>query len=262
MVRELLKEIAEVARYRELLKNLVLRDLKVRYRRSVLGFVWVMLNPLLMMLVLSVIFSEIFKVSTKNYTVYLLSGIIMWNFFAQSTGITVHAFLANRDLIKKVYIPRSIFPLSVLLSALVNFVFSLVPLIVIMVATGTPVSMNFYFVPFCLALVFVFSFGVALVLSTLTVFFHDIVYIYDVLLLAWMYATPVFYPASIVPERFRVLLDMNPMYHLLTLFRGGLYLTTPAMLVQAAYGLLFSAGSLLIGSLIYIRLKDRLVYYL
>lgn len=261
-MNKFLYEISEIARYKELLRNLVVRDIKVRYKRSVLGFIWVMLNPLLMMVILSMVFSEIFKVSTKNYTAYLLSGIILWNFFSQSTSASVHSFIGNSNLIKKVYMPRAIFPLSVVVSALINFVFSLIPLFIIFLINGTSVSPNFYILPVGIVLLLAFSFGIALILSTLTVFFHDTIYIYEVLLLAWMYMTPIFYPESIIPQKFSFIIHFNPFYYFLCIFRGALYMDVSAIYEKILYGLVFSIASLLAGWIIYHRNKDRVVYCL
>lgn len=258
-----LEEAKEIFRYRELLRNLVARDIKVRYKRSFLGFVWVMLNPLLMMLVMNIIFSELFKVSTKNYTAYLLSGIILWNFFSQSTSTAVISMVQNSNLIKKIYMPKAIFPLAIVLSATINFAFSLVPLSIIFFITGTEVSSHIiYLLPLIFILVGLFSYGIALVLSTLTVFFHDTIYIYDVLLLAWMYATPIFYPDHIIPRNFAVILQLNPLYHFVTIFRGALYMDVPSIAGSVFYGFLFSIASLVAGWLLYNRFKDRIVYYL
>ena len=155
---EALKEAVEIIKYKELLRNLVARDIKVRYKRSVLGFLWVMLNPLLMMLILNMVFSGLFGISTKNFTAYLLSGIILWSFFSQSTSTSVVSFLGNSNLIKKVYIPKAIFPLSVVVSAMINFIFSLVPLFIIFFITGTSVSPHLYLLPAILIMVAAFSF--------------------------------------------------------------------------------------------------------
>lgn len=256
------KEIAELVRYRELLRNLVVRDMKVRYKRSFLGFMWVMLNPLLMMIILSIVFSGIFKVSTKNYEVYVLSGIVLWNFFQQSTSASVLSLMANSHLIKKIYLPKSIFPLSVISSATINFVFSLVPLFAVLYFTDTSLSSFVYLLPVLTLLVALFSFGMALILSTSIIFFHDVLYIYDVLLLAWMYLTPIFYPESIVPEQFRTIFYLNPLYYYLNVFRAALYLDAPALSEQLFYCLLFSVGIALVGWLFYHRYKDKVVYYL
>lgn len=255
-------EIFEVLRYKELLRNLVSRDIKVRYKRSVLGFLWVMLNPLLMMLILNMVFSELFRISTKNYTSYLLSGIVLWNFFAHSTSSALPSFIGNSNLIKKIYIPKAIFPLSIVLSATINFVFSLVPLFFIFLLTGTPVGGNIVMLPLVIILVGIFCFGVSLIISTLTVFFHDMVYIYEVLLLAWMYMTPVFFPESIVPQKFSLIFHLNPVYYFITIFRGVLYMEVPLFFEKLLYSGLFSLAALAIGWLVFNRYKDRVVYYL
>lgn len=256
------REIREIIRYRELLRNLVIKDIKVRYKRSVLGFLWVMLNPLLMMLVLNIVFSGLFKVSTPNYTAYLISGIILWSFFSQSTSTSLVSFMGNSNLIKKIYLPKAIFPLSIVLSALIHFTFSLIPLFIIFLVTGTRLSPHIYLLPFILILVFLFSYGISLIISTLTVFFHDTKYIYDVLLMAWMYSTPVFYPESIIPDKFRFILQINPLYYFLDLFRSALYTGIQPDSQKLFYGLCFSVFAVSAGWFLYNKFKDRVVLYL
>jgi homopolymeric O-antigen transport system permease protein len=255
-------EIFEILRYKELLRNLVTRDIKVRYKRSVLGFVWVMLNPLLMMLVMNMVFSSLFKMKTPNYTSYLLSGIILWNFFSQSTTTAVVSLISNSGLIKKIHIPKAVFPLSVILSAVVNFLFSLVPLFFIFYLTKTPLGGRLYLLPVVLVMVGLFSFGIALLLSTLTVFFHDTIYIYDVLLMVGMYMTPIFYPDSIIPQKFLFIIHLNPLYYYLDIFRGALYLDVPSISAKLLYGFLFSLASLTVGWFFYSINKDKIIYHL
>jgi len=255
-------EAFDILRYKELLRNLVMRDIKVRYKRSVIGFLWVMLNPLLMMLILNMVFSEVFRVSTKNYTSYLLSGIILWNFFSHSTSTALPSLLVNSNLIKKIYLPKAIFPLSVVMSAVVNFVFSLVPLFFIFYLTDTHVGNRIIMLPLVVIIMGMFCFGVSLILSTLTVFFHDTIYIYEVGLLAWMYMTPVFFPESIVPERFRLIFHLNPMYYFISVFRGILYLDVPFFYEKLLYAFLCSLAALSAGWFFYGRYKDRVVYHL
>lgn len=261
-MNESLKEISEVIKYKELLRNLVSRDIKVRYKRSVLGFLWVMLNPLLMMFILSMVFSGLFNVSTKNYAVYLLSGIILWNFFAQGTSASLLSFIGNGELIKKVYLPKTIFPLSVILSALIHFFFSLIPLFIILFITGTFISSQIFMLPVVIIMVALFSFGISLIVSSLTVFFHDTKYIYEVLLLAWMYATPIFYPESIVPQKYTFILHLNPFFYFMDTFRIALYMDGPYLSERLLYGFLFSFAALVAGWFFYNRYKDRVVYHL
>ncbi len=255
-------EAFDIFRYKELLRNLVMRDIKVRYKRSVLGFLWVMLNPLFMMLILNMVFSDVFKVTTKNYTSYLLSGIILWNFFSQSTSTALPSLLVNSNLIKKIYLPKAIFPLSVVISAVVNFVFSLIPLFFIFYLTGTSVGGHILVLPLVVVLVGIFCFGVSLILSTVTVFFQDTIYIYEVGLLALMYMTPIFFPEAIVPERFRLIFHLNPMYYFVTVFRGSLYLDVPFFYEKILYTFLFSLGALAVGWFFYDRYQDKVVYHL
>lgn len=257
-----LQEIFEIVRYKELLRNLVLRDIKIRYKRSVLGFFWVMLNPLLMMVVLHIVFSGIFKVSTGNYTAYLISGIILWSFFSQSTASAMSSFLINRNIISKVYLPKAIFPLASVFSGMINLVFALLPLFLIMLVSGTPLGSRIYLLPAVVLIVGLFAYGVSLVISTLTVFFHDVRYIYEVLLMVWMYGTPIFYPESIIPERFSLILALNPFYYFLNSFRGALYLDVPSLAGQILAGALFAVAACAAGLFVYSRNRDRLVYYL
>jgi len=262
-IKELFLEFKQVFAYRELIRNLVLRDLKVRYKRSVLGLIWVMLNPLFIMIVIWMVFSRIFDV--PNYAAYVISGLVLWNMFSQSTSVATHSFLSNGNLLRKISVPRLIFPVSSVLSGLINFCFSLVPLALIFLITGTPLNVRGLMLPVCLMEVLLFSIGLALILSTCVVFFHDVTYIYEVALLAWMYFSPIFYPVSILPDSIKRIVGLNPMYHYLTLFRGLLYDGTIEMTLLGShllYGFLFALASFVVGLGVYAVKKDRLVFYL
>lgn len=257
-----LGEAREIFRYRELLRNLVSRDIKKRYKRSALGFLWVMLDPLLMLLVFYVIFSGLFGKSIGQYSAYVMSGIIMWQFFSQGTKVASLAFLQNRNLINKIALPKAIFPLSIVASSLVHFIFSLVPLFIIILSTGTKIGPNLALLPFVVGIVFIFSLGLALTVSTLAVFFHDVVYIYDVLLLGWMYLSAIFYPVSILPGKLQALMSLNPLYHFISLFRASLYDTAYLTAEHMILGSVFALLSLLTGWAIYYVNRDRIIFYL
>lgn len=259
---ETLREGKEIYKYRELLRNLVLRDLKVRYKRSVIGFMWVMLHPLLMMTILYVVFSELFKISIPNFSAYLISGIILWSFFSQSTSAAVVSFIGNSNLIKKVYMPKAILPLSTILSAFAHLLFAMIPLLLIFFITGVHFSVNIYLLPLIFLMITLFSFGISLILATATVFFHDVRYIYEVLLLAWMYMTPIFYPESIVPERYIFILQLNPFYYFISVFRASLYLNVPMLYEKMLFSLLFSILTFIIGYLFYSKYRQKIIYYL
>lgn len=255
-------EFRELYNYRELLRNLVSRDIKKRYKRSVLGFLWVMLDPLLIMLIFYIVFSGFFKSTIPNYATYVISGLIMWQLFSQGTQVSALAFMTNRNLINKVHLPISIFPLSVVISSLAHFIFSLVPLFAIIFFSGTNLSYDLIFLPFVVILIFIFSLGISLAISTLAVFFHDIIYIYDVLLLAWMYLSAIFYPISIVPEKFSYFVLLNPVYHYISLFRAFLYDTSIPKTDHILWGSLFAFLSLAVGLIIYRKFRHKIIFYL
>lgn len=260
--KRMFTEISELYRYKELLRNLVSRDIKKRYKRSTLGFLWVMLDPLLMMLVFYIVFAGLFGRTVGNYTAYVISGITMWQLFSQGTKVASNAFIGNRNLLNDLYIPKSIFPVSVVASSLVHFVFSLVPLFVIIIVSGTTLSYDIIFLPFVVFLIFIFSLGISLAISTLAVFYQDVIYIYNVMLLAWMYLSAIFYPVSILPEKFRMLMTFNPVYHYISLFRACLYDTAMPKTEHIIWGTVFALVSFLIGWGIYHKNKDRIIFYL
>ncbi|MCX8069351.1 MAG: ABC transporter permease [Thermodesulfovibrionales bacterium] len=257
-----MKELYDIFKYSELLKNLVIRDIKVRYKRSVLGFLWVMLNPLLMMVILNIIFSELFKTSAKNYTAYLITGIVFWNFYSQSTSIAVSSFVSNANLIKKIYLPKSLFPLSVVCSAMVNLIFSLIPLFIIILLSDANLSPYIYMLPIVMILSTIFIYSISLCIATFMVFFHDIKQIYEVLLFALMYMTPIFYPIEIVPQKYRFVIDSNPLTHFIELFRSTIYADTPFSFERLFYLIIMTLSAYLIGNIIYLKLKDKIVYQL
>lgn len=255
-------EAVDIVRHRELLRNLVLRDIKIRYKRSFLGFLWVMLNPTLTMLVLSVVFAGLFNASLREFTPYVLSGLVLWLFFAQSTSVALKAFVGNGTLITTVALPKAVFPLASVLSALVNLMLSSVPLFGLLLVLGVPLTHYVILLPVAILEVFVFACGVALTLSTVTVFFQDMTYIYEVLLVAWMYLTPIFYPLSIIPARFYWLISLNPMVPYLRAFRACIYLDSSSLGQDLWYGFLWAVVALAVGWALYYRYKDRIVYHL
>jgi ABC-type polysaccharide/polyol phosphate export permease len=218
-----LHKLAEIYHYRELLKNLVVTELKLRYRRSILGFVWTMLNPLLMMIVLTLVFSTIMRFDTKDYWVLLLSGLLPWIFFSQSISLSLMSVVSKGNLLKKVYIAKALIPLSAVLACLVNFLLSLFPLFLLMVALGHSVNETILFLPVAVVLLTLFTSGLAFLFSCLNVFFRDFTHMTEVLLSAWFYLSPVIYSLQLVPEQYRGAFYWNPMLYLIELFRAPIY---------------------------------------
>lgn len=248
-------------RFTPLLRELVVRDIKVRYRHSVLGLVWTVLNPLLMMVVITIVFSTVFKQNIPNFPIYYLSGSLIFSFNSESTTTALHSIISNASLIKKVYIPKYLFPLSNVLSGLVNLGFSLIAMFIVMIVTGAPFHATLLLLPIPIFYTFLFSAGLGILLSAVTVFFRDIAHFYSVFILAWTYFTPVFYPADILPGAVMKLMQLNPMYHLVTFTRSlVLYGTFPTLrenLLCLCMGLLMLA----LGLFVFYKKQDKFVLY-
>lgn len=246
-------------KYRHLLVELVRKDLKVKYKRSYLGILWTLLNPLLMMIVLTMVFSTIFKRDIPNFPVYLLTGKIMFDFFAQATNGAMGSVIGGSSLIKKVYIPKYIFPLSKVLFAFVNLGFSLIALILVMIVTKTHFDLILIILPLPLIYILIFSIGIGLILATYTVFFRDIMHLYGVILTAWMYFTPLFYPPEIIPSKIMWILKLNPLYHMIQMLRNiVLYNQIPTMgdhIVCFSFGII----ALLTGLIVFYKKQDEFI---
>jgi ABC-type polysaccharide/polyol phosphate export permease len=217
-------EFFEAWRYRDLILQFVSRDIRTRYKRSVLGIAWTMLNPLLMMLVLTVVFSNLFRFNLPYYPVYLLSALVLWTFISQTTTAAMEHLLWAGPLLSKIYVPKTVFALAAVGEGLVNLTLSLVPLGLIMLIVGIPFEWTVFVLPIPIILAAVFALGLGLLLSTLAVYFRDVVPMYQVLLSAWYFLTPILYPRSIVPESYSWLFSLNPAYHLIEAFRLPIYL--------------------------------------
>lgn len=248
-------------RYRDLVAYLVARDLKVRYRRSSIGFAWTMLQPLLMMLVLSLVFSTIFRFEVENYAVYALAGILFWNFFSQSIVTSMNSLRANAALLTKLPVPKVIFPLSTVLAGLVNLMLALVPLFVILVVTGHPLRPSLLFLPVAILIATTFTFGAGLLLSPLAAFFSDIVELVTVLLTLAMYMTPVFYPMDIIPDHLRWVVRFNPLRSVLEVFRDPIYYGKVPPISHLAVAIGVTTIVLVVGAVSFRRSSDRIAFY-
>ena len=251
----------DLLRHRDLIRTLVMRDLKVRYRRSTLGFLWTMLQPLLMMLVLQLVFSALFRFDILNYPVYALSGILFWNFFSQSIVASMNSLRGNAGLLQKLPVPKAVFPVATVISGVVNLLLALVPLFGILVATGHPLTPAMLFLPVAIALAALFTLGAGLLLSPLAVFFADVVEMIGVVMSLLMYLTPVFYPMSILPEKLRWVVRFNPVRSILEVFRDPIYLGKIPPWSHVAVALGIALVALVVGGLFFRRSSDRIPFY-
>jgi len=258
--RPLVEEFTGLFRYRELIRQLIARSIKTRYKRSILGVAWTLINPLLTMLVLALVFSRLFRISVPNYPLYVLSGLVIWNFFASSTSLSMGEMLWSSGLLGKIYLPKSVFSVSVVGAGLVNLLISFIPLFIIAAVFKVKPTLALISIPPALLILAVFTLGVGLLLSTAAVFFGDSLPIYEVLLIIWMYATPIIYPIEIIPQRLMWIFKLNPLYSLLVLFRDPIYYGTfppgAAWLVSTIYALVAIA----IGALLFTSRSDEFAY--
>lgn len=214
-----LRFLLAMKNYRFLLEQLVNRDFKTKYKRSMLGVLWSFLNPLLTMVVQYIVFSTLFKSDIENYPAYLLSGIICFTYFNEAVNQCMVSITGNATLITKVYLPKYILPISKALSTGINLLLSLIPLLAVVLLTGEGITPAILLLPFGLCCLFAFSLGIGMMLATSMVFFRDTQFLWGIASMLWMYLTPVFYPESIIPEKLMTLYKMNPLYHVIRFVR-------------------------------------------
>lgn len=254
--------LSSFKKYISLLINLIERDLKVKYRRSVLGFLWSILNPLLMALVITVVFSKLFRFQIEYFTIYYLTGSLLFNFFVEATTGSLSSVISAAPLIKKVYIPKYIFPMQKCIFAFINMLFGIVALLVVIFIQGMPLTLTalLFWVP--MIYVFVFAVGIGLILASLTVFFRDIEHLYSVLTTVWMYLTPIIYPEDILPQSLLSLVRLNPMYYYVNCFREivmeGVFPSVSENIICMSFSLLF----LCIGVAVFKKTQDRFILYI
>jgi ABC-type polysaccharide/polyol phosphate export permease len=256
-VKVLLKEMVE---NRELIWALAIKDLQVRYKRSALGFLWALLNPLLMMVILTMVFSKLLP-AQENYSIFLMSALLPWTFFSQSLAYSADSIVNHGDLLKKVYVAKSVFPLAATLSNVINFFLSLIPLLLLLAVMRFPMHWTwvYLFIPFLSLLLMTLGFGFFFAVAN--VFFRDVAHILQVLLQAWYFLTPIMYPLDIISSKYRAIFRLNPLLYPINGFRLAIYYgLLPSPLSMAAS----VAGGLLacyLGYRLFQRFQDQLVFY-
>lgn len=249
-------------KYAFLIQQLVARDFKVKYKRSVLGYCWSFLNPLLTMTVQYIVFSTIFKSGIENYPVYLLSGNIIFTFFTDAVGQGLMSIIGNASLITKVYVPKYIYPATKVISCSINLFISLIPLLLVTILTGGRVNMTLLLLPYALICLLIFCMGMVLLLSAANVFFRDVQYLWGIISLVWMYATPLFYPAEIIPQQLRFIQTLNPMFHIISFVRSILIDGVSPGPMCYLNCLLGAAIALVIGAGVFKKAQGKFVLYI
>lgn len=259
---------ANFKRYTFLMSQMVSRDFKVKYKRSVLGVVWSLLYPLLQMSVMAIVFSHMFKFRMEgvNYLVYLMTGLVMFNYFSEASNSAMTSIVTNFSLMNKVYIPKYIFPLSKCLFVGINFLLTLIPLLIIILFTGdaqTHCIINIYyiFLPFAYVCLFLFTVGLGFILSTISVFLRDIFYIFGIILTIWQYFTPLFYDISMIAPSLQKLFNLNPLYHYIDFTRQIILYNQMPSLSSWLWCLGTAVIVFITGCIVFKSKQDKFIYY-
>lgn len=256
------QKIQNFMKYKDLLVELVKNDLKVKYKNSYLGVLWSLINPLMMMIVLTIVFSAVFRHNIDNFPLYVLTGRLIYSFFSESTSFAMDSILSNGQLIKKVYLPKYLFPISRIVSSYITSIVAIIPIFLVMLITGVPFRWTMLQLIIPLLLLLAISLGIGLILSTIAVFFNDIKHLYSVILMILMYMTPIFYPAEIIPEKYRIIVELNPIYSILNMFRDSVQYQRLISIEDFLFSLFYAVIYLIGGLFIFYKKQDRFIFHL
>lgn len=256
------KTVRSIQKYWFLLRQLVARDFKTKYKRSALGMLWSLLNPLMTMTVQYIVFSKLFRFEIQNYPVYLLSGIVFFNYMSDATSQSMMCIVQNASLINKVYMPKYIYPFSKVLSCGINFLLSLAALYIMILASGMIVTANHIFLLYGILCTFVFTLGVSFFLSALMVFFRDVQFLYSVFMQLWIYLTPLFYPETILPDWVMRVVEFNPMYHFIRFIRIIILQGVLPEFKAWIFCAIFAIVPFMFGYWVFKKLQSRFILYI
>lgn len=250
-------------KYAFMLEQLIMRDFKVKYKRSFLGVLWSLLYPVLTMGVMALIFTNFFKMTLPgiSYLTYLMSGLVAFNYFSEATNLAMSSVVANFPLINKIYIPKYLFPLEKCIFTLINFALSLIPLYAIIILTGTGLNLFHVFLPLIYILLFIFTVGVGLILSTVSVFARDTFYIYGIFITLLQYLTPIVYDVEYIPEIYRPLLKLNPLYWYVTASRDIILYHQAPSIPHWFFCIVFAAFFFFLGTCLFRKYQNKFIYY-
>lgn len=253
--------LVDTYRYRELIWALALKELKIRYKRSVLGFLWALLNPMLLMLVLTVVFSVIMQAQIPHYAIFILSVLLPWTFFSQSLSYAAESIVGNGDLIKKVKVSKLVFPVAAVVSNMINLLLSLIPLVLIVALMGHPFHLTWLFLPVPLLALTLFTLGATFFFAAVNVYYRDVAHILQIVLQVWFYITPIIYSLDFFPARYRFYFRLNPLQYFFNGFRLSVYYGLLPTIQSVAISFFLGFAALYIGFSVFRRKQDEFVFY-
>jgi lipopolysaccharide transport system permease protein len=219
----MLSKAREIVDYRQMLYSLVQSDLRTRYKGSFLGFLWTFVNPLIMLIIYGVVFSNVMRIDIENYYLFVFIGLLPWIYFQSSIQVSASSIITNANLVKKIYFPREILTLSIVIGALINYLLGLVILLIALLVMGVELSMYMMLFPLILLIQTLLTYGLALLVSSLNVFFRDLEHILGLLLMGLFYFTPIIYPADMIPDKYLVYFNLNPLKPILQAYHDIFY---------------------------------------
>lgn len=250
-----MKLLNELYAYREMIYMLVRRDLRGRYKGSVLGFLWTFINPLLQIIVYAVVFSTIMRVDIDQFYIYLFVGFVPWFFLSTAISQGAVCIHTQSNLVQKIYFPRMVIPISTVLTAFVNMLLSEIVVFLVLILSGFGISMYVIALPIIMIIQFIFVLGIVLLVSSLTVYLRDLAHILDIVIMAWFYATPIVYTPEMLPEQFKYLLYVNPMCGIIDNYRQILYYKTWPDYSLTLLALIIGVITIIIGGIVFQRLQ-------
>ena len=262
MIKRLVRHIAELRADRAVLRQLISQQLILRYRRTALGYLWTLINPLVMMTIMAVVFATLFKADLKTFAVFLFAGMIPWNFFSSVVTQSGTSFINNESLIKKIYLPKMIFPLSIAFSLMIDSALSFIALFVIILAIGGSLSWAVLFIPVAYFMLFFFSLGIGLIMSVATVFFRDLQHVILIVMQALFFLTPILYKPESLVGKVAWLVELNPVVPFIELFRAPLFQASLPSMGTIIQALLFSVLAVLAGLLVFLQQEKKIVFRL
>lgn len=250
--------IKEIFSYNDMIGSLVKRELRGKYKGSVLGFLWTFINPLCQIIVYTIVFSVILNSNLDKFYLYVITGMIPWLFFDMSLRIGSGCIRYQGEMIKKIYFPREVLPVSCVTAQFINMLFCFVIVFLVLLVSGAGVSLRALFcLPMIMIMEYMLTLGITLIISSVTVFFKDMEHIITVVLMAWIYLTPILYPMDVVPERVRWLFKLNPMTAVIEGYHRILYWQQEPYWKLTIYGAVAAVMALVVGELIFTRLDER-----
>lgn len=255
-----MRHIKELYAYREMILNLVKKDLRGRYKGSILGFFWTFLNPLLQLLVYTLVFSTILKSNIERYYLFLFVALIPWIFFSSTLITGATSVLWGKELVKKIYFPRKVLPISSVTSGFVNMLFCFIIIFIVIFISGNGVNfVALLYLPPVMLVEYIFVLGISMITSACTVYLRDLEYILNIISMAWMYMTPIMYDITIVPEEYQFLFNLNPMTPIIIAYRDILYYKQIPRLQTLAHAFSFGIIVFIIGWILFEHLQKRFV---